>query len=594
MSGFEIAGVILGVLPFVAANVKTEIDTSRNARSIKKTDNSLKNFYDEFRWEAYYLKMTLEVIFLGLPNVPPEIKEDILSGKIVDWYEDQNVVGALESILGSAMNSDEFKRVTRKVFELFVKLIGEKTSMLSADSMNHGKLCTTIEGFRTVRNDWHFLKRRKFFQKLENRKAWLADLTKWNQRLRSLVDRCCLETQSSAREKRSQAYAVLTSKAETKTATAANSTSLTRFRKLSRRLFTALSGCWQDCECPQRHQANFCLQNFKTTSSHTPGSEMNFDFLICDWAAESTPGDYQVKWHEGSVSISTTNRRSTDEAPGDALQDICIAVEKVRNQSMGLRLHIEDRETSQTVLLLDLFTFNLPYHNYTPATISFGEALSLTKPSISSRLKLASLLASSVLQLHESPWQSSQWSKQHITFFYKSHGEIDYDRPHLNTCFEAFPTELREKKNPDLVHRHPGILRLGILLMEVYLWNNIEAYRDARDLKNGQPTAMTDFYTANRKLLELKELACFEFGNTYFDLITSCLDISWIGPNPVITLDDETMCESFERIIILPLQAAVQDIEEVEKSQVQSAGSEDVDGSGKRKKLKRLFKRVIK
>lgn len=169
-------------------------------------------------------------------------------------------------------------------------------------------------------------------------------------------------------------------------------------------------------------------------------------------------------------------------------------------------------------------------------------------PSLLKRRKLAKIFAYSLFQLHESPWLSGQWDKDHIHFFFTDQGEPDLDRPFLSASFDKFPSG-SEPTNRHCFHPNLGILKLGILLIEVHKWQPIEAFRTPTDLLNGSPTSNTDMQVAERILSRLDD--CYE---TYKGAIQECIRADWASAGSKVSLEDIRTWNAVYEDVIEPLE----------------------------------------
>lgn len=160
---------------------------------------------------------------------------------------------------------------------------------------------------------------------------------------------------------------------------------------------------------------------------------------------------------------------------------------------------------------------------------------------------MAKTIACSLIQLHESPWFSGQWDKSHLYFFFTDQGGLDLEHPFLDASFEHFPVGA-EPSDPDFLHPNPGILRLGVLLLEIHKWQPIEALRLEADLVNGAPTVNTDMHVANRALRSLDD--CFE---TYQGAVRACLQPDWVPAGSRLSLEDEDTWQAMYRDVVEPL-----------------------------------------
>jgi hypothetical protein len=112
---------------------------------------------------------------------------------------------------------------------------------------------------------------------------------------------------------------------------------------------------------------------------------------------------------------------------------------------------------------------------------------------------LSVILANSLLHFCESPWLSTEWSKEHISFFPSSKkGDLDIRRPYLSTNFQNMIPE-DEENALFRIHPNPSVLALGILLLEIELNLPIEDERGVEDHdEDGKPNVNTDYFAALR------------------------------------------------------------------------------------------------
>lgn len=172
-------------------------------------------------------------------------------------------------------------------------------------------------------------------------------------------------------------------------------------------------------------------------------------------------------------------------------------------------------------------------------------------PPLTDRRRLALVFARSLLQLHESPWLSEQWDKQRMQFFFKGTGDLDIRRPFISTPFDQFPSG---SEPPDLsrFHRNPGILKLGILLIEAHKWKPLETFYTPDDLKDGHPTPNTDLQVARRILRTMDD--CFA---TYQTAVDACLSVPWVACGARVSLEDDETRNGMYTDVVEPLEKEV-------------------------------------
>ena len=232
----------------------------------------------------------------------------------------------------------------------------------------------------------------------------------------------------------------------------------------------------------------------------------------------------------------------------EELKILCDAIQNSQHSDGSLQLLVEDFEIRQQIWQLNWKPSRFKYLQ-TKSAISFEMLLqSCAKPSLITRRKLAKVFAYSLFQLHESPWLSSQWDKDHIHFFYTDQGNLDLERPFLSTSFDQFSLG-PEPLNPHCFHPNLGLLKLSILLIEVHKWQPIESFRCPTDLNNGVPTANTDMQVAERVLSLMDD--CYE---TYQGAIRECLNADWATAGSRVSLEDLDTWNSVYKDVIEPLE----------------------------------------
>lgn len=218
-----------------------------------------------------------------------------------------------------------------------------------------------------------------------------------------------------------------------------------------------------------------------------------------------------------------------------------------------MHLLVEDSDMSQEHRVWRL-QHREPQLPYPDAAVSFQDALKKDSPTLIEKRRLALTFAYSLMQLHESPWFSSQWESHRMHFLPTGspNGEVNLEKPFLSASFDHVP-QGPEPVGQGCFHRNSGILRLGILLIEIHKWQSLDTLRVEDDLKDGQPTPNTDMEVAARVLEKLQS----ECSETYIYAIKACLSVSWVPPTWRVSLDDPVTLSAMYCNIIKPLEDEV-------------------------------------
>ena len=163
--------------------------------------------------------------------------------------------------------------------------------------------------------------------------------------------------------------------------------------------------------------------------------------------------------------------------------------------------------------------------------------------------RLALVMAYSVLPVHESPWLSDRWSKERMHFFSTKSG-VDLRHPYMSVSFDQFPSG---GEPPDLncFHGNAGILRLGILLIEIHLWSPIGEFYTPED--RARLTPNTELHVARR----VARSSMPDCSQEYRDAIDACLKVPWVPSGYRVSLEDPETQTGIFGDVVQPLEREV-------------------------------------
>ncbi|KAL9617953.1 MAG: hypothetical protein Q9160_007319 [Pyrenula sp. 1 TL-2023] len=167
------------------------------------------------------------------------------------------------------------------------------------------------------------------------------------------------------------------------------------------------------------------------------------------------------------------------------------------------------------------------------------------------RLTIAATLASSLLQLHSTPWLHDHWTKTDIMLNHiESQGRIIPD-PLLRADFHSTAVTSVNPRPPSsrIFNTKTALSGLGIMLLELCFGKPIEEHPSRKQYfgPDQKPNAFTDIATAR----EWHEEVLGEAGDEVYHAIRRCLDCSF-APKP--SLDDKEFQEAVFDGVVLPLQ----------------------------------------
>ena len=137
MSGIEVIGLVLGVLPLfieVGKAYSRGFESIRKVSSSRERDEKLMDFYGEFYWEIVQLHRQIEGIVEHLPHLSDKRKAELsMDMRFQDWQPEADVAGALLDFFGSKEDLETFLVVISKIAQLLSQLIKDTSVNISAD-----------------------------------------------------------------------------------------------------------------------------------------------------------------------------------------------------------------------------------------------------------------------------------------------------------------------------------------------------------------------------------------------------------------------------------------------------------------------------
>ena len=157
------------------------------------------------------------------------------------------------------------------------------------------------------------------------------------------------------------------------------------------------------------------------------------------------------------------------------------------------------------------------------------------------RLKLATTLASTALQLQTTPWLNSSWDSHDVLF----HTGIAAD-PYITKGFDSEanqPEDHVKLAKPSPV-RNESIFNLGVLLLELCLGKPLDYFRTPED-----SSIFTEFCIAKRLVENLAE----EASSGYADAVTACIYCDFGREVKDHSLDNDAFRQAVYEYVVTPL-----------------------------------------
>lgn len=255
----------------------------------------------------------------------------------------------------------------------------------------------------------------------------------------------------------------------------------------------------------------------------------------------------------------TINLPARDGPQRANVQDICLSLSQASGENKFLKLYLSERGqfTSCHCPPLPWSRGCLP--DSTPeitleCILQEAKVIkdSAKRWSCNQRIVLAHKLASSLLQLHTTPWLGRSWTKQRICFL-RTHPSCAADKVALGfdanqpfiTC--DFPADQgSEMGSPPSAKQ--SLLELGILLLEIWHVTSLEAY--AAEVSLYLNCTYGSRYEAAKKWLDDTADNILPF---YWDPACRCIEGTFASSSPTLQWEDVELRKSVCEGVVRPL-----------------------------------------
>ncbi|KAL1635637.1 hypothetical protein SLS56_001690 [Neofusicoccum ribis] len=520
MSGIEMAGLFLGAIPLVIEGVKFYVNSGSTLRHYLKYKNILSDLCQELEIEYVIYQNTCEQLLDGLIEDSNE-KASLLENPTGNAWKNEILEEKLKKRLARSYC------IYMKTMEDMEKDVDEVKKLLKLGP--DGKV--QLESKSKFRKEGH---RIKLSLKKENCDTLVTRIVRNNRRLSKFTKQnLYLET---SRSRSTPDYQTI--------------------QMYASHVFNLLRSGLQ-CGCQVSHSVNLRLERRDEWHSLNQASNLPPFRIIVSYSSawplpDKTPWDLEaldvlpfadpaenkpapipsplkvkksVKW---ATQAAMQTKTSIDPGP-DLLhiKNLCQTMQQIRSACMGVCVgFLEDELAKQKLSIFP--TSELVKGTNTPSLLSLRTILSENgvgnrRFTRSDKLWVAVLLASSFLQLHQTPWINDKWSKDDIKFVEGVQGDL-FEHPFVSrVCADGFsscaPTaaENRTSRLWNGIRNRPLFL-LGILLIELCLGKPFEELRQEIS-GSGSSDPLSDFVIAD----QLVEDCYDEGGGRYGDAVRRCI-----------------------------------------------------------------------
>lgn len=193
-------------------------------------------------------------------------------------------------------------------------------------------------------------------------------------------------------------------------------------------------------------------------------------------------------------------------------------------------------------------------------TVSLSSLLdqSPRPPPLSWRHRIAAVVAASLLHLHGTPWIPPKLASKDV-YFIRRHGKVDYEPVFVTTKPENSSAVYDDGWDGSASYDgNPSLHALGVLLMEVMLWQSIYDFWDDVKSKYSHTPAhvFLNIRSDNgfRRTSSVLERIGFSGGQAYRDAVEHCIKCDLRCDFE--SLDNEEFRDAAYHYVVAPLQDA--------------------------------------
>ena len=237
--------------------------------------------------------------------------------------------------------------------------------------------------------------------------------------------------------------------------------------------------------------------------------------------------------HDSNHELTSDIGSSTSSSFNQRKRDFCDHLRRRFCPPLDIDAYVELERTQQYrhVVLPSAFTMRSEIRDAT----SLGQLIqtkATTGPlpglisviPVHERVRLAKILAITVLQLHNTPWIAQIWSCDDIVFFdapkkYSLTSLPDLSAPHFNAKISE--RHLQQSATIPTIPRNPLLFSLCVVLLELAFSSSLEHLQQPCDLGSGE--SHENFFTASRLAKEMSSPMGARYNRVVEQLLVECI-----------------------------------------------------------------------
>ncbi|KAJ4289653.1 hypothetical protein N0V90_010982 [Kalmusia sp. IMI 367209] len=532
MAGVEVAGLVLGAIPLILASMEFYGKGIAVSRRCMKYREQFQSLVVELRTEKTICVNSLHLLLEGI--VKPKDMSNFLADPGGSSWKEGPFDDKLKKRLGTSYDSyiatiDEL----RKTIDIFKQRLKLDTS---------GK-----PQFSDEQNFRKYYKRLDFSLKKSDYDDLMSSLRRANSSLhRMTTQTISLETLQSSRK--------------------TEALPMPKFHIINdhaQGFHSALETGWQ-CSCHASHSVHLRLEHrMDDVQSDESDDEdsmqepfhvvFRYDHTELTNCKPSPAVKKPWSWEEADVKITLGEQLSTATSAACAtsakgvrfanqakkavqaalgptrnmqpIKSLCAAISTLQPLQREMCLSLLANEYAKKKHDILIYPSRSPPHDTEDWSIrNLRNVLADTKFARRYRLQLAVTLASSVLQLHETPWLGDSWSNNNILFIDRS-GKTAYTDPFVLQRVATGGQSPEPTMSPAmrLIIRNQTLYALGISLIELWYGKPLSDLSKPEDGAQGTGDAQTNLMTELASADRLVEELYNDAGGKYADAVRRCI-----------------------------------------------------------------------
>ncbi|KAI1347835.1 hypothetical protein F5Y01DRAFT_233001 [Xylaria sp. FL0043] len=571
MSGFEIAGIVLGAVPLLISALEHYGDALSTLNKWRKYERELHSLVRNLDTERVKLQNVCEKLLVGI--VPESQIEAMIKDPMGGLWKEEKIQARVQSRLWESYSSFEdtisdIKRATDEMNQRIARQSGRKASTLkrtlfTLSRAEYDDLMLVIkEGVAnlenlTDRNIELEPARRvrcqgKLFKVLRTMSKGLYHA------LKSSLDCACAHDISLKLEKRSQI--TLTDDCDMVTG------DLTfRIAFSSQSAAGAIDELSQGKEWEEilaKPKTDKKPQQHKTESipvqprKGKPKKSVSFAGSLGTTSSTITMTELQPVSQSVDIRASIQALSMGVASIGlydlDVITSLCEKIRRAQKQAEVTTYGMVVDHSPQGTATYTLHPIPAPNNEDTRcwSVVSLRQILEQNDTSIylsyQDRLHLAVIISSSILQLYGSPWLSRTISSGDI-FFIQNQDFPIYDQPFVMKSLPVDSSAPEDGYSGAPFPRNPALVALGVLLIELIQGKTIDLLRTPQEEALSHNRLLQDYMTVKRLLQEVRMAS-----SNYAAAVTRCVDGDFHGDG--LTLDNDKLCEGVYSGIVALLE----------------------------------------